>query len=131
MCILVSINMFCRCSVCIIVVFNCMDIFTNWPTHNKKEEKKNASIFYHTIYNYNRFKLTIKCTLHAIRGTETLIVIVMDAYKRIRHRHTMSHFTCGWPSHARSRILVHATIYRRLLIGRDGHLDQSEAYDIS
>ena len=23
------------------------------------------------------------------------------------------------------------TIYRRLLIGRDGHLDQSEAYDIS
>ena len=29
------------------------------------------------------------------------------------------------------RILVHVTIYRRLLIGRDGHLDQSEAYDIS
>ena len=28
------------------------------------------------------------------------------------------------------RILVQATIYRRLLIGRDGHLDQSEAYDI-
>ena len=31
----------------------------------------------------------------------------------------------------RARILVQATIYRRLLIGRDGHLDQSEAYDIS
>ena len=29
------------------------------------------------------------------------------------------------------RILVQVTIYRRLLIGRDGHLDQSEAYDIS
>ena len=29
------------------------------------------------------------------------------------------------------RILVEVTIYRRLLIGRDGHLDQSEAYDIS
>ena len=28
-------------------------------------------------------------------------------------------------------ILVQVTIYRRLLIGRDGHLDQSEAYDIS
>ena len=25
-----------------------------------------------------------------------------------------------------NRILVHVTIYRRLLIGRDGHLDQSE-----
>ena len=31
----------------------------------------------------------------------------------------------------RVRILVQVTIYRRLLIGRDGHLDQSEAYDIS
>ena len=34
-------------------------------------------------------------------------------------------------SHSRYRILVQVTIYRRLLIGRDGHLDQSEAYDIS
>ena len=30
-----------------------------------------------------------------------------------------------------AHILVQVTIYRRLLIGRDGHLDQSEAYDIS
>ena len=30
-----------------------------------------------------------------------------------------------------ARILVQVTIYRRPLIGRDGHLDQSEAYDIS
>ena len=30
-----------------------------------------------------------------------------------------------------ARILVQVTIYCRLLIGRDGHLDQSEAYDIS
>ena len=30
-----------------------------------------------------------------------------------------------------SRILVQVTIYRRLQIGRDSHLDQSEAYDIS
>ena len=29
-----------------------------------------------------------------------------------------------------ARILVQVTIYRRLLIGRDGHLDQSEGYDI-
>ena len=28
-------------------------------------------------------------------------------------------------------ILVQVTINRRLLIGRDGHLDQSEAYDLS
>ena len=31
----------------------------------------------------------------------------------------------------RGRILVQVAIYRRLLIGRDGHLDQSEAYDLS
>ena len=31
----------------------------------------------------------------------------------------------------RARILIQVTIYRRLLIGRDDHLDQSEAYDIS
>ena len=30
-----------------------------------------------------------------------------------------------------ARILVQVTIYRRLLVGRDGHLDQSEAYDMS
>ena len=29
------------------------------------------------------------------------------------------------------RILVQVTIYRWLLIGRDSHLNQSEAYDIS
>ena len=28
-------------------------------------------------------------------------------------------------------ILVQGTINRRLQIGRDGHLDQSEAYDLS
>ena len=31
----------------------------------------------------------------------------------------------------RLRILVHITIYRTLRIGRDGHHDQSEAWDIS
>ena len=31
----------------------------------------------------------------------------------------------------RFRIIVQVTIYRRPRIGRDGHLDQSEAYDIS
>ena len=30
-----------------------------------------------------------------------------------------------------ARILVQVTIYRRLGIGRDGDLDQSQAYDIS
>ena len=39
------------------------------------------------------------------------------------HMHAMIWF--------RARILVQVTIYRRLLIGQDGHLDQSEAYDIS
>ena len=33
--------------------------------------------------------------------------------------------------YTRARILVQVTIHRRLLIGRDGRLDQSEAYDVS
>ena len=37
----------------------------------------------------------------------------------------------GYPPESKARILVQVTIYRRLRIGRDGHLDQSEAYDIS
>ena len=39
-----------------------------------------------------------------------------------------SHTSCLYPW---ARILVQVTINRRLLIGRDGHLDQSEAYDLS
>ena len=35
------------------------------------------------------------------------------------------------PMCGRARILVQVTIFRRFLIGRDGHLDQSEAYDVS
>ena len=31
----------------------------------------------------------------------------------------------------RARILVQVMIHRRLLIGQDGRLDQSEAYDVS
>ena len=36
-----------------------------------------------------------------------------------------------WCLGFRARILIQVTIYRRLMIGRDGYLDQSEAYDIS
>ena len=36
-----------------------------------------------------------------------------------------------WVKHDWAYIIVQVTIYRRVLIGRDGHLDQSEAYDIS
>ena len=38
---------------------------------------------------------------------------------------------CLFSGYLPDRILVQVTMYRRLLIGRDGHLDQSEAYDIS
>ena len=37
----------------------------------------------------------------------------------------------GSTLNVRARILVQVTIHRRLLIGRDGRLDQSEAYDVS
>ena len=45
----------------------------------------------------------------------------------LRHRPNIS----PTPAQCLIRILVQVTIYRRLLIGRDGHVDQSEAYDIS
>ena len=51
-------------------------------------------------------------------GTINLIVLAT------LHAHRVSRVT-------RARILVQVTIYRRLLIGQDDHLDQSEAYDIS
>ena len=41
------------------------------------------------------------------------------------------HPSCPSTGDTKARILVQVTIYRRLLIGRDGHLDRSEAYDIS
>ena len=37
----------------------------------------------------------------------------------------------AYSEYYRVRILVQVTINRRLLIGRDGHLDQSETYDLS
>ena len=55
-------------------------------------------------------------------------------------RHTIIFFVINIKLHYMSvlrsqmswaRILVQVMIYRRLVIGRDGHLDQSEAYDIS
>ena len=60
-----------------------------------------------------------------------------DATIVIGHNHAgMSHTRSTLPrvsatKQPRACILVQVTIYRRLLIGRDGHLDQSEAYDIS
>ena len=41
-------------------------------------------------------------------------------------------YSCSWQCLTlRARILVQVTIHRRLLIGRDGRLDQSKAYDVS
>ena len=53
--------------------------------------------------------------------------------KIISNFHTLSLEVVGRGSKTqhRARILVQVTINRRLLIGRDGHLDQSEAYDLS
>ena len=45
--------------------------------------------------------------------------------------HDILHCFVIFCKYGRVRILVQVTIYRRLLIGRDDHLDQSEAYDIS
>ena len=51
--------------------------------------------------------------------------IFRDIYIRICHHHHYNIIT-----DQRTRILVQVTIYCRLLIGRDGRLDQSEAYDV-
>ena len=53
-------------------------------------------------------------------------------HRRHHHHNSGSNLHVCWGWHfSSSRIHVQVTIYRRLLIGRDGLLDQSEAYDIS
>ena len=80
----------------------------------------------------SNISLTIAlCLLTTLRHTDYLSGTVMirgentskNIFARI-HNHEIK-------VHYRVRILVQVTIYRRLLIGRDGYLDQSEAYDIS
>ena len=64
-------------------------------------------------------------------------IFFISDYKIQIEEHSYAILVANWlwftsnVSVSRSRILVQVTIYRRLLIGRDGHLDQSEAYDIS
>ena len=53
----------------------------------------------------------------------------MTMASQTRSTNALRPYILNWRS--LGRILVQVTIYRRLLIGRDGHLDQSEAYDIS
>ena len=60
----------------------------------------------------------ISCTIYTIKMAETDIDVISTLRVRI--------INCTG-----ARILVQVTIYRRLRIGRDGHLDQSEACDIS
>ena len=43
----------------------------------------------------------------------------------------LHHVHKAWHMNAWARIIVQVTINRRLLIGRDGHLDQSKACDLS
>ena len=50
----------------------------------------------------------------------------MSAHQNLNSENEMLHSIILGPY-----IVVQVTIYRRLLIGRDGHLDQSEGYDIS
>ena len=70
-------------------------------------------IFYHSV------------EVGLLYGHSNLVYYLITLYFR------MLVFTICKSQDARVRILVQVTIYRRLLIGRDGHLDQSEAYDIS
>ena len=74
----------------------------------------------------NEYSLKMKMlerwlTYDTVSGSDSII------FSQMSELITMIHhvFVC-W-----ARILVQVTINRRLLIGRDGHLDQSEAYDLS
>ena len=66
-----------------------------------------------------------------------IIIGTLDGLWRILNLHIIliwKVFTTLFYSYCiayRTGILVQVTIYRRLLVGRDDHLDQSEAYDIS
>ena len=62
--------------------------------------------------------------------------VVFGRDHKLTHDRTGDHkILCGQVltqgQEPRAHILVQVTIYRRLLIGRNCHLDQSEAYDIS
>ena len=91
---------------------------------------------------YPDFRSTNVIYLHELgyfAPCEATILKVLKAFHTSNRKHINSGSeSCeSWwrlASHkikTRGRILVQVTIYRRLLIGRDGHLDQSEAYDIS
>ena len=61
------------------------------------------------------------------------MIYVTPKFRRKGSKGLTAHFSSKGllPSGFRDRILVQVTIYRRLRISRDVHLDQSEAYDIS
>ena len=59
-----------------------------------------------------------------------MILAWASPFKRILLVKQVVHCGMGH-SHSWACILVQVKIYRRLLIGRKGYLDQSEAYDIS
>ena len=65
--------------------------------------------------------------------TEFMYNCIVDPYEgdTVNKRCQMDIYIYAFLGNKWARILVQVTIYRRLLIGRDGHLDQSEAYDIS
>ena len=74
----------------------------------------------HGIYNNTELSYLIKSLLgiHARKQSSLINPLEMN-----RERHGVKH---DW-----AYVIVQVTIYRRARIGRDGHLDQYEAYDIS
>ena len=69
----------------------------------------------------------ITCNLLISKGPNMFKILLLLCNILVLYCRIASYYT----HRIRPGILVQVTIYRRLRIGRDGHLDQSEAYDIS
>ena len=67
-------------------------------------------------------KFTITLSITAVQEHIHQWVYLTVSSLKVSHSHWLVHW---------GRILVQVTIYRGLRIGRDDHLDQSEAHDIS
>ena len=83
---------------------------------------------------HQRAPMTLICHLFAflaINGKPPTYMFELFEQYTLRHGLRQCNAVFLKQPHSRAHILIQVTLYRRLRIGRDGHLDQSEAYDMS
>ena len=95
---------------------------------------------YSEINQYDQWMLCAQMTWFYVVSTSSqrggVILVLWDAQPTVcvkpwYYMNTLDTHTSRFRLYVPVRILVQVVIYRRLWIGRDGHLDQYETYDIS